>query len=251
MRQFNRLLLTTTSSLALLGAAAAADMPTKAPPVAPPVAPALSWAGPYLGVNLGAAWNHAEFSDVGNSCCHYVFGSNVPEPFWSTDPAGFTFGGQAGYNLQAGNFVYGIEGDLNWVDAKASATFVPFPGGNVAATTKLEWMASIRGRLGLAFGPALFYGTGGVAWAHFSDAWGFASLGGNTFSSGDTRTAGIFGGGIEYMFAPNWIGRVEALFANFGTKTIAVVPPGTLVGPYASSFEHKVTTVRAALSFKW
>jgi outer membrane immunogenic protein len=175
----------------------------------------------------------------------------VPEPFWITDKAGFTFGGQAGYNLQAGNFVYGIEGDLNWVDAKASAAFMPFPGFNISATTKLEWMASIRGRLGLAFGPVLFYGTGGVAWAHFSDAWGVANTGGNTFSNGATRTAGIFGGGIEYMVAPNWIARVEALFANFGTTTITVLNPNGLIGPYLSSFEHKVATARAALSFKW
>lgn len=251
MGRFSRYLLATTSSLALVNGALAADMATKAPPpAAAPVAPVASWAGPYLGLNLGAAWNHAEFNDIGNSCCHFAFAPSAAQPFWTTDKAGFTLGGQAGYNLQAGNFVYGIEGDLNWIDANASAAFVPFP--NVSATTKLEWMASIRGRVGLAFGPALFYGTGGIAWAHFSDAWGGANTGGNTFSNTDTRTAGIFGGGIEYMFAPNWIARVEALHANFGTTTISVInPAGAGGGAYLSSFEHKVTTARAALSFKW
>jgi outer membrane immunogenic protein len=248
MHHFGRYLLTSTSSLALIGAAAAADMATKAPPVVPPIAPALSWAGPYVGLNLGAAWNHAEFSDLVGSCCQFAF-FGVPQPFWTVDKAGFMIGGQAGYNLQAGNFVYGVEGDLEWADAKANATFMP--GLTIAASTKLEWMDSVRGRLGLAFGPALFYGTGGVAFAHFSDAWGIASTGGNTFSDRYTRTAGIFGGGIEYMFAPNWIARVEALHANFGTTTITVLNAGGLIGAYVSSFEHKVTTARAALSFKW
>jgi opacity protein-like surface antigen len=194
-------------------------------------------------LNLGAAWNHAEFSDVNNGGLQFAF-FGVPQPFWTVDKAGFTIGGQAGYNLQAGNFVYGIEGDLNWADAKASGTFVP--NITIKATTKLESMDSIRGRLGVAFGPVLIYGTGGVAFAHFSDAWGLASTGGNTFSDGTTRTAGIFGGGIEYMFAPNWIARVEALYANFGTSTITVLNPAGLIGPYVSSFEHKVTTARRA-----
>jgi outer membrane immunogenic protein len=248
MRTLIRCFLATTSSLALASAASAADLLTKAPPLTP--APVASWVGPYIGLNLGSAWNHAEFSDIGSSCCKFAF--TGPQPFWTTDNAGITLGGQAGYNLQTGSVVYGLETDLNWVDASTSASLVPTFGTTIAASTKLEWMGSVRGRLGIAFGPALVYATGGLAYAHFSDAWGHASNGGNAFSNGETRLAGIFGGGVEYMVARNWTARVEALYANFGTSSIGVVnPDGAGGGPYVSSFEHRVATARAALSFKW
>ena len=65
-------------------------MPVKAPP---PAVVAPSWAGFYIGVNAGAAWNRAEFTD---------FGGPTPLAFprgttyWSPNEAGFTGGGQIG-----------------------------------------------------------------------------------------------------------------------------------------------------------
>ena len=218
-------------------------LPLKAAP-APVV---WSWAGPYVGLNIGAAWNNAKFSD-GDPITRFVFPLGANDPFWSSHQAGFTFGGQAGYNWQTGNIVYGVEGDLNWVGAKASATFAPVPD---AATSKLDWMATVRGRLGVTYSQFLLYGTGGVAFAHFSDAWGFIPTGAQDFSSNSVRAGWTAGGGVEYMLSRNWSLGVEALYADFGSKTISVVNPGGQIGTYTSSFRHSVTTARAALNWKW
>ena len=91
--------------------------------------------------------------------------------YWEPNKAGFTGGGQIGYNLQSGNFVYGVEADFNYVSNKASVTqatailFVP----SLTSTTKLDWMGTVRGRLGVALSPTLIYVTGGWAFAHFED----------------------------------------------------------------------------------
>ena len=243
MKSLRNLLLASASSVALVGTAAAADMPVKAAP--PPAV--ISWAGPYAGLNIGAAWNNAKFSDLGNGGVLFAFPPGANDPFWSPHKAGITLGGQAGYNWQVGSYVYGVEGDLNWIDGKASATFAPGPV--IVATSNLDWMGTIRGRLGVVYSQILFYGTGGVAFAHFSDAWGFASAGGNTFAINTTRVGWVAGGGLEYMIAPHWTARVEGLYADFGTASASTFVPG--IGTYASSFRHTVTTARAALNWKW
>jgi outer membrane immunogenic protein len=246
-------LLATASSIALMGTATAADLPVKAQP-APPVAPVLwSWAGPYMGLNLGAAWNHAAFSDdIGPSGTRLVFPAAMADPFWSPTTAGFTIGGQAGYNWQTGNVVYGVEGDLNWVDSRASA-IISANTIHEAASTKLDWMSSLRGRVGWAFSQVLVYGTGGVAFAHFSDAWGYAPGGGHDFTTNDVRVGWTAGGGLEYMITSHWTVRIEGLYADYGSKDLTVVNPTSsgLSGSYSSTFRHTVSTARAALNWKW
>ncbi|HSP50564.1 MAG TPA: hypothetical protein VLN61_10385 [Pseudolabrys sp.] len=60
------------------------------------------------------------------------------------------------------------------------------------------------------------------------------------------------GGGVEYMLARNWTVRAEALYADFGSKTITVVsPPIGFIGNYSSTFRHAVSTARDALNWKW
>jgi outer membrane immunogenic protein len=243
MKSLRNLLLTTASSVAFVGTAAAADMPVKAAPV--PVV--WNWAGPYVGLNVGAAWNNAKFSDLLTPNGTFTFPVPGNDPFWSPHQAGFTFGGQAGYNWQTGNIVYGIEGDVNWVDSKASEVFVV---RGQSASSKLDFMATGRGRLGVAFSQFLIYGTGGVAIAHFSDAWGPtpSPFNGSTFSSNQTRVGWTAGGGLEYMLTRNWTVRVEGLYSDFGTKDVTVPIFG---GNYVSAFRHTVSTVRGALNWKW
>ena len=217
MKNFRVCLLARVSSAALVGSAAAADLPAKAPPLTP--APVMTWAGPYVGIHLGAAWNNAKFSDLGAPGISppLLYGTDLGanDPFWSPNHGGFAGGGQLGYNYQAGNFVFGVEGDFSGIANKASVTFTPpLRGIPISATSDLDWMATVRGRVGVAFGQALIYGTGGVAFASFSDAWGFTFLGGNAFAKDETRTGWVAGGGFEYMFLPKWSAKIEYLFID-------------------------------------
>lgn len=244
MRGLRRLLLATVSVATLSSTALAADLPARMPiKAAPPAMMAWSWAGPYIGINLGVAWNRAEFTDLGDDgSTAYAFAPGTT--FWTPNKAGFTGGGQLGYNFQAGNFVYGLEADLNWANNKATVTF---PGSTAA--TKLNWMATVRGRLGLALSsPTLIYVTGGLALAEFRDTFGWLSTP-NHFDSKNTRAGWTVGGGIEHMLTRNWTAKIEALYSDFGSWTLA--GPAGVVGPYRSRFAHEVVTVRGGLNWKW
>src|SRR5262245_970733 len=169
--QRKSILLGTVSCLALASAAVAADMPVKAPRIA--AIP--TWAGSYIGVNAGVAWHRWSFNDVDDQLFILPTQQNSNNVFWRDDRAAFTAGGQVGYNWQSGNVVYGLEADLNWVNGKSSFSF-PDPTNlseTITASTKLEWLATIRGRLGITISPpTLLYATGGVAFAGVKDTYG-------------------------------------------------------------------------------
>ena len=68
-------------------------------------------------------------------------------------------GGTAGYNLQFGSAVFGLEGDFDWSDIKGSTT------ANCATNceTTNTWFGTARGRIGYAFDRFLPYFTAGAA----------------------------------------------------------------------------------------
>jgi outer membrane immunogenic protein len=64
---------------------------------------------------------------------------------------------------------------------------------------------------------ALFYAKGGYAWANNKlsvTVPGFLSASDSHVHSGYT-----IGGGIEYMFAPNWSAKAEYMFTHLDSKT--------------------------------
>jgi opacity protein-like surface antigen len=199
-------------------------------------------------VNLGAGRNSSGFFELGGPQGLLAFPAGE---FFRSDNWGFTIGGQAGYNWQFGNVVAGVEADINWLDGKTSATLdSPFHSLPVSASTEMDWFATFRGRLGLAFSRTLIYATGGLAVAHVSNEWGLAGIE-PRFRYDDTRSTWVVGGGLEYMMTKNWTVRVEGLFADFGDTPITTISGPALGGTYNSKFTHKLTTVRGALNWKW
>jgi outer membrane immunogenic protein len=247
MGGMRRYLLATVSAVALSTGAMAADIPARVPVKAPPpVVVAPSWAGFYIGVNAGAAWNRADFTTLGGST---AFAFPRGTTYWSPNEAGFTGGGQVGYNFQSGSFVYGVEADFNYVDNKASVTqpSANFIVPSITSTTKLEWMGTVRGRVGVAFAPTLFYITGGWAFAHFKDT--VTAPGVDVPANvSKTRSGWTVGGGVEHMFARNWTAKIEALYADVGKWDGLLTVGGDT---YRTQFEHQVLTVRGGLNYKW
>ena len=234
-------LLSTVSALALSGMASAADMPVKAPP---PVA-VISWTGFYIGGHGGIGWLHASQTITAGAnlfTCGPV-GINLK---CDLDATGAVFGGQVGYNLQQGQWVFGVEGDGSWTSLKKSVSFAtPVPGLVHTINDKIDWLASVRGRLGWAAGDWLFYGTGGVAFANFNA--GFFRTGGGARAQFDkTATGWVAGGGIEKMFNRNWSARAEFLHYGLGKTSLTSATGGT----YTTQFRHDVSVVRLGINFR-
>ena len=139
----------------------------------------------------------------------------------STSETGVIGGAHVGYNYQTpglpflggaygASLVFGLEGDVDGTSARATNVL-----GTITATNTPTVQGSARGRLGVAFGRALFYATGGAAFGGFDNNY-VNALNGLTDSSSRTRVGYTVGGGVEYAFTNNWSVRVEYRRTDFG-----------------------------------
>lgn len=215
-------LLASVAALGLVaaGAASAADLPSRKGPVAAPVyvVPAFTWTGFYVGGNAGYGWGNVN--------------TNGGLALTNTgDLDGFIGGGQVGYNYQMGQFVLGVEADIQGADLNTGNTF----GG---LRIKTDYFGTVRARAGFAFDRFMPYVTGGWAYGNVK-----TTIPGTFFSSDKTHTGGwALGGGLEYAITNNLIAGVEYLYVDLGEKRL--LNSGTKVGTDFS-------VVRARLSYKF
>jgi outer membrane immunogenic protein len=206
-----RYLLTSAAMAAALiatNAARAADpTPVVVSPalISPPQAPAAQdWTGPYIGIHGGYGkpyftgfWDNPEWSEG----CGCFFNDGGAVDFLAKP--GVLGGIHAGYNFQRGSVVFGIEVDATAARLGMAGSFInlndgtPQSSGN--AFFAVDLLASVRARLGMAFGDFHAYGTVGVGYVG-------AEFGANTSDSHPLDTAVVslsgfglaFGGGMEW-----------------------------------------------------
>lgn len=172
----------TVTSIALLGTggARAADLP-RIQPAAPPY-PTYNWVGPYIGVNLGYQWSSARNSGA--------------------SPSGITGGIQYGYNWQFGEYVLGVESDLQ--ASNADDMFAAWKFSN-------PWFGTIRGRLGYTMNNVMLYAT-------FGFAYGRGTIQTAGLSESNTHVGWAAGGGMEIGITPNWSAKAEYLFVDLSNQ---------------------------------
>ena len=199
---------------AMNGSATAADLPVKARPAPVPVY-APSWAGFYIGGHLG--WGRAKLDGI----AEVGFGTVIPTPV-ADKPTGLVGGMHAGQNWQVNTFVYGWEADLS--AAGIERTESRFTGGSqpcqpttpdACTHTSVNLLASLRGRLGVAFDRTLLYVTGGLGYTHGTMLSSMGS-GSNAFGATKYHAWGwVAGLGAEWKQNPNFSWRAEALWYGF------------------------------------
>jgi outer membrane immunogenic protein len=238
---FKRQLLVTVSTLALTGAATAADLPVRMPVKAMP-APAIVqlWAGPYIGINGGAVWHRTTVDTT-------IFPGN-PYDSAKLTATGGTIGGTIGYNWQSQNFVFGLEADGNWVGAKETKRQFSLSPALVEHTSKLEWLATVRARAGMAFGPTLMFITGGLAVGGVNNSWTFSPACCGVVSNDGTRFGWTAGGGIEHFVSQRVTVKAEVLYVDLGRET-ATNP--TMAAGYTSRFRNTAVVGRLGVNLKW
>src|SRR5262245_4644992 len=110
--------------------AMAADLAVKAPvyKAPPPVVLVYNWTGFYIGCNVGYSWGRAR-TDLDANSRVQVFRTAGPTLIFdtgvvgaglsnSTNVDGWLGGLQAGYNVQSGAWVAGVEADFQWSGQK-------------------------------------------------------------------------------------------------------------------------------------
>ena len=221
--------------------ASAADLPstTTAPRLA---MPEFAWTGIYAGVHVGYA--------VGDTNWRW----NLAAGNIGIRPAGVAGGLHIGYNYQlSSNFVIGVEGSFSVAAAKKTTTFLtPVFAGNVidAHTTDIKWFGDISLRAGLSIDRFLLFVKGGLALGQFRQSYGFrAPFFGNFMSSATyTQTGFLLGGGLEYAFTNNLLGRIEYNYMDFGTKRLG---PAAAFAIGNVRFRNTVKVVKAGVSYKF
>lgn len=213
-----KLALAATILTASVVSASAADLAarpyTKAPP---PVAAIYNWGGFYIGGHIGGAWTNQEWVNVANTT---LFGDLGPGEGFRQRNSGIVGGGHLGYNWQAGNFVFGLEGTVSGLDNKGSVLNTVFGAGlDDRFSWRADWMATVTGRLGLAAQNNLFYVKGGYAGVN-NNLSVVDNVLANVGSGSQTHwhNGWTVGAGWEYGFTPNWIIGVEYNYAAFETK---------------------------------
>ena len=209
MRHFSLALLAAVSTIALTQFASAADLPVKGPVYkAPVVAPIYNWTGFYLGLNAGGSWGRQD-----NTLVTVPGGTTV---FSNSDQLnGFIGGGQIGYNWQgASPLVLGIEADFQGTAQKRTDTM-----GAFSVEQQLPWFGTVRGRIGYAFDRVMLYGTGGLAYGNYKLS---VSGPGGTISDDATKAGWTLGGGVEWMFAPQWSTKLEYLYIDTGDQNVTL-----------------------------
>jgi outer membrane immunogenic protein len=228
--------------LGLMSPALGADLPMKAAPVASPM---YDWSGFYVGVfGGGGMGNHNYNNGTPTAFANYLI---------NYDSTGGIGGGEAGYNVQSGNMVGGVEATGFWSGIKGSDLSQfnagPLPGGVTAFDqSNLRWGATLRARGGIAVDRLMLFFTGG--WA-YGDILHTSTVPGVAVDQFTNHQSGLVaGGGIAYAMTNNLIGKLEYSYYAYGRYNRTgspLTPNGQL--PYTVDNTYSVVTLGVDYKF--
>ena len=264
----NKLFATVALAALFAAPAMAADMPVKAPRYAVPPPVVTSWSGFYVGGHFGGGWGTKDWNqtrvdvsvsgDLGNFFGPGTIFTNLPT---AVTVDGFHGGIQGGYRLQSGIWVFGVEGSIAGADIKGEAICF-----DLVCSSKIDWLATLTGQVGLALERALLYVKGGAAWVHDKHTLAFATClpggdpGGTCTASSlsTTRTGWLFGVGIAYAFDPRWSAFVEYNYMDFGrTNAVLTVTEvtagggGSFIETRTYDIHQNLHVVKAGVNFRF
>lgn len=195
----------------------------------PAIAGAQNWSGFYLGADLGVSSGRLRASGTDN--IYQLTNINPPGPqpltvvpgttityAGSDHRTGLVYGGTAGFLIQTGNWLFGLEGDGQGprnsgsvsVSAPKAATALEPPGTiSFERDARISWDWSARGRIGYSWGPSMIYAAGGVASARLR------LRGEDTYLTPSGPTPG----GINPSFVQSTLGPVVVATSRRATLT--------------------------------
>lgn len=174
--------------------------------------PVAVWAGCYVGGHAGGAWDdERDIKKVEKDYKHHghwheykpVHKDHVKHD--EDDDTSFVGGVHAGCNWQDGETVYGFEGDLSFAD-------------------RIDYLASLRVRLGWAIDNVMPFLTVGAAFMSKDDKFDMSAYSSHTgwydlsFEDDDNEVGIVAGGGVDIKLDPNWSFGLEGLYYFFGDE---------------------------------
>ena len=149
---------------------------------------------------------------------------------------------QAGFALQSGAIVYGLEGDIGFGALRGTLNVTASDrSDSVNMKSSITSLGTVRGRVGYAFDDLLIYGTGGFATGYHEAKATVVSTDGTVRVGRLTEwTPGwTLGLGGEYAVMPNVSVKLEYLYAQLNN---------TILG---QSVTHKLNLLRAGVNYRF
>ena len=222
----------------IAGPAWAADLPVRAvAPVPTEFVPPFSWTGCFIGGFGGGVWTRQDWSTG--------FGG---APLGNHTSASWLAGGQGGCDYQVSTmFVIGVQGDYGFADARGNHSDLLFPNVD---WSRLKSVYSVTGRAGLAWDHWLWYGRGGVAWAHTDNEFTATNTMNVLGQGNETRSGWTAGVGVEYALNKWMSVFAEYNYYGFGNRTITFV---NAAGATAATIniDQSMQAARAGMNVRW
>lgn len=249
-RRCSHIAATAASALILGGLTAgayAADLGGRPYVKAPAMIAAVQdWSGFYAGANGGWGSSHQCWDAIAPAGAVFADGCH--------DASGAVAGGQIGYRLQKGAWVFGVEAQGDWADLRGSGISpLSTPPINVNESRIVE-IGLFTAQIGYAVNSALIYVKGGAAvtsnrYTAVNNL--FPTL---TTAASDTRWGEVAGIGVEYGFATNWSAALEYdhLFMPNridGFSTVSPLFPPIFAGKERISQSVDLVTLRVNYRF--
>ena len=153
----------------------------------------------------------------------------TPAETCRSDKDGLEYNIRAGYDMQNGNFVYGAVVEAGTSKARDSVSAFSTTPAFYTMTREIDYTLGARLRAGYAAGSALFYATGGVAYAKIDNSFTTSNTANSFANNGSSKSFGYAaGGGGEVKLAKNISLGLEYLYTNYSDGKYRVnVGPGT------------------------
>ncbi len=208
MTRFAITLAAGVSALALASAAQAADL-IISEPVVGVVETTGNWDGMFIGVFGGYGFGTATDETTGT----LIFTDTVD----SLDLAGWLVGIDAGANFYLSDgIVAGIVGDIAWSDINGL--------DSSTATVDVDWVGSVRGRIGFDGGAFMPYLTGGLAVA------GATVVDQNAVSDTATHIGWTVGAGVEIAATEELSIDLQYRYSDYGAQNYVLTTNPTSIG---------------------
>jgi outer membrane immunogenic protein len=239
----------------------AAEPPGSAPRLAS--TPVFTWTGVYVGAHAGYMWtdNGTKLAAVSGVVLEADIRNQTLPTKVTSDARGATGGVQAGYNVQFGTFLTGIEADVSWTDLKTETTYsaldyVAFPGSMTHSTfrSELDVLGTLRARAGVVVDRVLFYATGGFAVGEIDNGFAVNVPGNYSNRWKDSRTewGWAAGAGLEFALTGNLSLKAEYLYFDLGERSIRYVDPPVFGDQWIEyKFRHDGSIVRVGANYRF
>ncbi len=142
---------------------------------------------------------------------------------------GLIGGYQVGYNRELANrVVLGVEADSTFTSPLDHSAFARMPP--VPFNSTIDYVGTVRGRIGYAFDRVMPYVTGGFAWGHahvdIND--------GSGATVGRTQFGWTAGAGVEFAVSGNWSAKLEYEYVDLNRQQYDLsnfLLPGVVIDP--------------------